>query len=78
MKWTQALNCVLLLTILTVSTLVQSIPQASSVEPESAPSLKDGDRVYMDSANAYISAAPHALTADGYLHINLTSKASAA
>ena len=34
----------------------------------------DGDTVYMDDANAYLSATPHTLSCSGWVYFNLTSK----
>jgi len=36
--------------------------------------IKDGDRVYVDDSNVYISANPHTLHSSGWVYLNLTSK----
>jgi hypothetical protein len=71
------LTCVVLLLILLISTFITAIPQLTAsvtVQNHAPAGTKDGNRVYIDTKDAYISTSPHTITADGYLYINVTSK----
>ncbi|MCW4002587.1 MAG: DUF2341 domain-containing protein [Candidatus Bathyarchaeota archaeon] len=58
-------------TLLLLSLFLVSIPK---VESASLVPVIDGNRVYVENADCYISAAPHTLNGDGYVYFNITSK----
>ena len=74
MSRTPAIIGSLLLAILLISSFV-TLVHVSSGENKSSLGSKEGDRVYVDDANSYISASPHTLRADSYVYLNVTSKA---
>ncbi|MBT0159231.1 DUF2341 domain-containing protein [Candidatus Bathyarchaeota archaeon A05DMB-2] len=57
--------------LLLLSLFLMPIPIAKS---EAFLPTIDGNKVYVENADCYISATPHTLTADGYVYLNVTSK----
>ena len=74
MKKTPAIIGSVLLAVLLISSF-SALVRVSSSEIKSSMGIKDGERVYVDDANSYISASPHTLRVDGYVYLNVTSKA---
>ncbi len=65
----------LLLLLVMVVSLFTPSTAVSSVDGQFSLGVKEEDRVYVDDTEAYISAEPRTLTADGYVYLNVTSKA---
>ncbi|MCW4044585.1 MAG: hypothetical protein NWE94_03600 [Candidatus Bathyarchaeota archaeon] len=64
-------------TALTISALLLLslfLVTAPKVESASLAPVIDGNRVYVENADCYISVAPHTLNGDGYVYFNITSK----
>lgn len=67
------LSIILLLILSLMLTSVSSV--TTSISNNEFPiSIKEGNSCYIDDDNAYISATPHTLNADGYVYLNVTSK----
>jgi hypothetical protein len=76
MQKTRIATCVLLLLLSTVFvTSSLSSVEIAPISEGGSVSVIEGDRVYVSDVNAYISAAPKTLTADGYVYLNVTSDA---
>jgi len=57
-----------------ILSLLFVLTYSSIVKAPSNGWIKEGNRVYVDDSNVYISANPHTLHSSGWVYLNLTSK----